>query len=219
MINTEKMIEVLFPKTNNEDIQYLVELIDKYGKAFGVASNIRIAHFLSQAREELGSEFKPTSESMNYSSEALLKTFSSITKQEANTFGRDVKHSANQEEIANIVYANRLGNGPRESGDGWNFRGQGSLQITGAYNYEQVQNRIDKYAPNSGVNIVYGEDASTLEGTLLIGLGFWIWKDLYRLADKGTRNTDVDRITKVINKWTDSYQHRQEHFKLIKHLI
>lgn len=38
------------------------------------------------------------------------------------------------EALANVVYANRLGNGPPESGDGWRHRGAGPGQLTGKAN-------------------------------------------------------------------------------------
>lgn len=40
----------------------------------------------------------------------------------------------NPEALANYVYANRMGNGPPESGDGWRHRGEGVFQLTGKAN-------------------------------------------------------------------------------------
>lgn len=215
----KEMITILFNKTPLQDIQTLVEYIDTY-KNFGIDSNLRCAHFLAQAREEVGDCFKPLFESMNYTTENLPKLFKAFTPEMAEKYGRNSQHPANQEMIANIAYANRLGNGDVNSGDGWKYRGTGSLQITGKSNFSEVQKRIDKYTANgSDVNIVNGMNVNTLKGTLLIGLGFWIWKDLYKVADLGATNEVVDKVTAVINKYTKSYENRQAHFNKIKHLI
>ena len=50
-------------------------------------------------------------------------------------------------------------------------------------------------------------------------MSFWMWKDIYRAADMGTSDKDVDGVTKIINKHTNSYKERREYFHKIKHLI
>lgn len=42
------------------------------------------------------------------------------------------------ERLANRAYANRNGNGPEHSGDGWRFRGRGGFQLTGRANYAEA---------------------------------------------------------------------------------
>lgn len=213
MSKTKEMIRILFPDTKN--IDEVSETIDKYRMNFGVNTNLRLAMFLAQVREEIGTSFEPKVESLNYTVEALTKTFKSISPDQARLYGRTSTQRANQEAIANIVYANRIGNDDVKSGDGWKYRGRGTLQITGKYNYQEVQKRIDKYSPNSGVNILEGSSVDTLKGAILIGLGFWIWKDIYRQADTG----DVDKVTAIINKYTSSYDKRKQHYSRIKHIV
>ena len=223
----KKAIEILFPATKN--VAEVVDVIEKYRHKFGLDTDLRLAHYLAQVREEIGDSFEPKAESLNYSEQGLINTFKVFKDNPklADMYGRDEDTpKANQEAIANLAYANRMGNGNADSDgdgdmdkddDGFKYRGRGTLQITGKYNYQEVQKRIDKYSPNSGVNIITGSNVDTLTGSVLIGMGFWIWKDLYRLADKGSSKVVVDSITQVINKYTSSYDKRYNHFsKLVK---
>lgn len=213
MSKTLQMLQILFPDTKN--IDEVSKIIDLYKDKFAINTDLRLAMFLAQVREEIGTRFEPKVESLNYTVEDLTKTFKSITPDQAKLYGRTSTQKANQEAIANIVYANRMGNGDVKSGDGWKYRGRGTLQITGKYNYQEVQKRIDKYSPNSGVNILEGSNVDTLKGAILIGFGFWLWQDIYKQADTG----DIDKVTAIINKYTSSYDKRKQYYNKIKHLI
>ena len=226
-MNTIKMLTKLFPKTKN--ISEVAGILEKY-KNFGINTNLRLAHFLAQVREEVGEEFKPISENLNYSEQAVLKLFKNMTPELAEKYARDEDTpKADQIAIANIAYGNKLGNGDMdtdkdgkldEDDDGWRYRGAGVLQITGKYNYQEVQRRIDKYAPTSNIDIILSpKDIHTLEGSILAGLGFWMWKDLYRLADMGKTEVNVDNITRLTNLHTESYLNRRQHFIKIRDLI
>lgn len=226
-MNTTKMLQILFPKTKN--ISEVVKLLEKYSN-FGINTNQRLAHFLAQVREEVGEEFKPISENLNYSEKAALKLFKNMTPELAEKYARDEDTPiADQVAIANIAYAGKLGNSKEqdsdrdgkldEDDDGWKYRGAGILQITGKFNYEEVQKRIDKYAPTSNINILISKDIHTLEGSILAGLGFWIKEDIYKIADNGIKEENVNEVTRIINKHTDSYKSRYNHFIKIINLI
>ena len=207
---TKDMIKRLFPDTRNVDA--VVSVIDQYKDKFGLNTDLRLGHFLAQVREEVGSEFKVLRENLNYRSDALRKTFGNrFTEAQAREYGRGV-NSANQEMIANIAYANRLGNGDADSGDGFKYRGAGCLQITGKSNFEEVQKRCVRYAGKE-------MDPDTLEGFVVFGFAYWMQHDLYRLADKGKSDSVVDSITAKINYHTHSYVNRVAHFGKIKELI
>ena len=218
-MNTIQMLTKLFPKTKN--IPEIAKILEKYSN-FGINTNLRLAHFLAQVREEVGEEFKVIRENLNYSKESVLKIFKNMTFEEADKYARDEDTPvANQVAISNIAYANKLGNGPKDSNfngkldeddDGWKYRGAGCLQITGKYNFQEVQKRCVKYAGKE-----FNPD--TLEGFIVFGMAYWIQHDLYRLADRGTDLSVVDVITAKINKYTTSYEKRRKHFLAIRHLV
>jgi putative chitinase len=90
------------------------------------------ANFLGQLDHETGG-FRHFIENMNYTTpERIVTVFKIHFKggiEEAKGYVR------NPEKLANKVYANRMGNGNPESGDGFRFRGRGMLQLTGRNNY------------------------------------------------------------------------------------
>ena len=204
----KEMVKILFPATKN--IDEVVGIIDKYRMKFGLNTDMRLAQFLAQVREEVGPEFKVIRESLNYKEEAVLKMWPNrVSVDQAEKYARDEDTpKANQEAIANLVYANRLGNGAADSGDGWKYRGAGCLQITGKSNFAEVQKRC---MAKTGAEA----NPDTLEGFMLFGFAYWLWRDCYKAADTG----DADKVTAIINKHTESYAKRKEYFNSIKHLI
>lgn len=202
------MVAILFPATKN--IDEVVGIIEKYRMKFGLDTGLRLAQFLAQVREEVGPEFKVIRESLNYTEEAVLKMWPNrVSVDQAEKYARDEDTpKANQEAIANLVYANRLGNGDADSGDGWKYRGAGCLQITGKSNFAEVQKRC---IAKTGAEA----NPDTLEGFMLFGFSYWLWRDCYKAADTG----DADKVTAIINKHTESYAKRKEYFNSIKHLV
>ena len=211
------MIEILFPATKN--IYEVVGIVEKYRMKFGLDTGMRLAQFLAQVREEVGPEFKVIRESLNYSEQAVLNMWPNrISVDQAEKYARDEDTpKANQEAIANLVYANRLGNGAADSDndgdmdandDGYKYRGAGCLQITGKSNFAEVQKRC---IAKTGAEA----NPDTLEGFMLFGFAYWLWRDCYKAADTG----DADKVTAIINKHTESYAKRKEYFNSIKHLI
>ena len=213
----KEMVAILFPATKN--IDEVVGIIEKYRMKFGLNTDMRLAQFLAQVREEVGPEFKVIRESLNYKEETVLKMWPNrISIDQAEKYARDEDTpKANQEAIANLAYANRLGNGAADSDgdgdmdandDGYKYRGAGCLQITGKGNFAEVQKRCVKYAGKE-------MDPNTLEGFIVFGMSFWIWQDCHKAADTG----DADKVTAIINKHTESYAKRKEYFNSIKHLV
>ena len=176
-------------------------LTKKYKTLFtkaGLTTALRLSHFFAQAQHE--SKLKPTSESLNYSVEGLLKTFSRarISTGDAQKFGRTGTRAANQQSIGNIVYGGEWGKknlGNLVYGDGWKYRGRGLFQITGLANY----NALTKWAREVlglDVDYVANPDLLLTEADSLIGaLWYWSTRKLNSYADKN----DVLSISKIIN--------------------
>jgi putative chitinase len=102
---------------------------------FGILTREAIAAFLANIGVE-SEELTVLVENLNYSAQELANTW----PQRFATVAKAVRYTPNAlalslaykpQQIANYVYANRMGNGDVTSGDGWKYRGQGPFQITG----------------------------------------------------------------------------------------
>lgn len=109
------------------------------------------------------------------------------------------------EEIANHVYANRMGNGPPQSGDGWKYRGNGPPQLTGADNHRAFAEAIGKSVDDAV------EYIGTLEGGIEAAAWFWEENDINRLAD----TPGISDETKRINGGTVGIGDRQAKFNTL----
>lgn len=98
---------------------------------FGIDTDAQMSHFLANVHHETGG-FVADTENLNYSASGLLKVFPKYFK----TFTAAKEYERKPGKIANYVYANRMGNGLPQSGDGWKYRGRGALQLTGKDNYK-----------------------------------------------------------------------------------
>lgn len=155
---------------------------------FNINTELRLSHFFAQAQHESG--LKAIQENLMYSSQGLQKTFKKYfpTQALANQYARNPKA------IASRVYANRMGNGPEASQEGYLYRGRGIFQITGKSNYEA----LTKWARANGMNVDYVKNPDLLlnEADSLIA-AFWYWDQngLNKYADKD----DVLSVSKIIN--------------------
>lgn len=165
---------------------------------------------------EIGTEANPRRENLNYTPAGLIGTFSYFRAHvdEAQLYGRTADHPANQPAIANRAYANRIGNGNIASGDGWAYRGGGCIQVTGRANYQAVQNETNARFPGAGVDVIADPDqaTTTTRGGLISAMAFWTGGNLNGVADGGAEDSDVDNVTDIVNRYTDSRQQRIDNF-------
>lgn len=98
-------------------------------------SDLLVSHAMAQFSEETdcGREMQ---ENMNYSAARLLQVFPTHF-----THDQAMAYQHNPRQVADHAYGGRMGNAPPPSDDGWNCRGQGLSQLTGASNYKELQKR------------------------------------------------------------------------------
>ncbi len=175
---------------------------------YDITSPERIAAFLAQVAHE-SCEFRRLAENLNYSAKGLMDTWPKRfpTLDKANAYARQ------PEKIANYVYANRMGNGDQQSGDGWRFRGRGLLQITGRENYRSSQDAL-------GLPLEERPELLEEPAPAALAAGFY-WKShgLNALADDRSDDNDgadFVSITKKINGGTNGLKSRKQYWARAK---
>ena len=94
-----------------------------------------------------------------------------------------------QERVASRVYGGRMGNGDEASGDGWDFRGRGPIQLTGRSNYRLAGEAL-------GLALeAEPEMASGPEHGFRIAAWFWAAPDAPRAGRARGLNELADRYT------------------------
>jgi predicted chitinase len=173
-------------------IDDLEELLPRYGVA---ESKVRLAHFFSQVLHESG-HMRFDMENLNYSARALRAVFGRYfqSDSEAEAYARK------PEMIANRVYANRMGNGSEDTGDGWRYRGRGLIQLTGKNNYRDFAAWIGNPA------VVEQPDLVASEYAVHSAVFYWDQNRLNEIAD----DDDVVKLTQRINGGTNGLAHRRE---------
>ena len=97
-----------------------------------------------------------------------------------------------------------MGNGNEQSGDGWNYRGRGILQITGRSNYTQCSRDLfgdDTLAQNPDL-------LRTPEYAIITACWFWYKNVLNPICDQG----DIVLLSKRINGGTIGLDDRIKHW-------
>jgi putative chitinase len=185
----------------------VIQMIPDTAAKFGINTPLRLAHFLAQCGHESGG-FRVTSENLNYSAKGLNGIFKKYFPTEAIA----KQYERKPEKIANKVYANRMANGSEASGDGYKFRGRGYIQLTGRDNYTQFGKSI-------GEDMTANPDKVAGQYALLSAAWFFSKNGLHKMADEGSSDAVVTKITKRVNGGTIGLADRIKHFKEYYHLL
>jgi putative chitinase len=137
----------------------------------------RLAQFLAAIGYESGG-FSVKEEKFGFSAVRLHQIFPNRLTLDAAT-----RIAGKPEQVANVIYANKLGNGPPQSGDGWKFRGRGPFGffITGRYNYA-------RYGQAIGVDLVNSPDLVN-DPDIAFAISAAIWQ--VSRANEAAENDDL----------------------------
>ena len=173
---------------------------------FEINTPLRLAHFLAQCGHESGG-FKAVSENLNYGAAGLQSIFKKyFTPESAKEYQRK------PEKIANIVYANRMGNGNQASGEGYKFRGRGFIQLTGKDNYTAFDKTVED-------DIIANPELVATKYPLLSAAWFFHKNGLHKIADEGATDVVVTKVTKRVNGGTIGLPDRIKHFNEYNNLL
>lgn len=192
-----QLLRVACPERTEAQLAPWVAPIQQACKRFEINTVRRVAAFISQMAHEsslkLGRE-----ENLSYSAKRMTEVWPSRFPSVAIA----QPYARNPEKLANWVYANRMGNGPESSGDGWKFRGAGPMQLTGADNWAGFADAMGMTIDEA---LAYGR---TLDGGVMSAAWFWHTNGLNRLAD----TPGVTDETRRINGGTHGLADREARF-------
>ena len=198
------LLQSLCPRTKITVLGQFAPALNDVMDYYEIQCPLRIAGFLSQIIHESGG-FSFVKENLNYGTEGLLSTFKKYftVRELAEQYARK------PEMIANYVYANRMGNGDIDSGDGYRFRGRGLIQITGRDNYTALAEALNMSVEDC---VDYIE---TPEGACASAGWFWDNNQLNNYCDSG----DFVTLTKRINGGTNGIDDRRQHYEKALRLL
>ncbi len=183
---------------------------------YAIDTRNRIIDFMAHALHE-SAELTRLVENLNYSAEGMARVWPNrYAIKQPDSSGPlpnalALRLHRKPEEIANHTYANRMGNGPPESGDGWKYRGRGIFMNTGKANYIACGEALE-------INLV--SDPSLLEKPQWAAMAAgWHWNktNCNALSDGG--DPDFKLTTKAVNGGLIGLVERVEYRKKLREVI
>jgi putative chitinase len=200
-----QQLKQLLPK--NSYVEHWHQALSQLLPDYEINTPQRIAAFVAQCSHE-SAGFTALKENLNYKAATLRKIFPKYfpTDDLANAYANMPNKQA---AIANRCYANRMGNGDEQSGDGFRYCGRGLIQLTGKSNYQAFADSLEMNVED------VPEYLATFEGAAQSACWFWESNNLNQWADKG----DILTLTKRINGGTIGLEDRIKHYEHALHVL
>ena len=173
-----------------------VDPLNETFQRYNINSVVQQAAFIGQCGHECGN-FRILEENLNYRAATLMRLWPKrFPNQEiANAY------AGNPKKIANMVYANRMGNRDEQSGDGYRFRGRGCIQLTGADGYHH-------FGQSVGMDFWAEPDLVATPKYAALSAG-WFWST--HKCNEAAQAQDWVKLTKIINGGTIGIEERLKH--------
>ena len=197
-------LDQLKQMVKNPHIEHWHEVLDQLLDDYEINTPLRVAHFVAQCAHESGN-FVFIKENLNYKAASLRKIFGKYFPNDALA----AQYEKKPEQIANRIYASRMGNGPEASGDGYRYCGRGLIQLTGKDNYTFFAGSLNISVEEAS------EFLATFEGAAQSACWFWEQNNLNRFADAN----DVKGLTRAINGGYIGLEDRQKHTEHALHIL
>jgi len=180
-------------------------LINEICPKYKIDTPDRLHEFIAQVAHESG-EFARKVENLNYSADRLVQVFPKYFNSESAK-----RCERNPQMIANMVYSNRMSNGDYKSGEGWQYRGGGFIQITGKDMYA-------KYAKYIGKDVKITAELVRENDWFALDSAAWVFAIEKQLLDEADAD-DMLTITKRINGGTNGLNDRMHYYERAKKFI
>ena len=197
---TAAQIAQLTPNACGPDV--LAAAINATAQFYGLSdTQLRMRYFIAQSCFET-QNYSFWSENLFYTTPDRLCAVwpSRFSMTQGSTLAYAPDYTSNPSKLANLVYANRGGNGAPSSGDGFAFRGRGAFHLTFRSNYAAYSQ-----ARYSDDRIVQNPDLVAQPADAFMSAGwFWSTNNLSALADAD----QYTKATQVINGSTATVPQR-----------
>ena len=216
-------LQKVFPSAHVSQLKQVADLINRYGKDFGIDDDETLRYFVSQAGAETANMTRFT-EGTTYHLSRLHAVwphkFNTREHPTANPKRRnpnDFAHSkgstlADPVKLFNYVYGGKNGN--NKTGDGYKYRGRGLLHLTWKSNYEAFTKFYQKNYDASKDFIIHPE---LLNDDKKVGVISGLWYFKTRVSNhKIDNSTTIDDVSRWVNGGKNGLSERKRLYNKAK---